>query len=54
MPVTWRLQKLPTPDEVSNLVNAGVLTVEEARFILLKDTGTVGKIAVTNNEGTNE
>lgn len=54
MPVTWRLQKLPTPLEVAALVEQEILTVEEARFILLKDTGKLGKLEVTTNEGTNE
>ena len=54
MPVTWRLQKLPTPLEVAALVEQGILTVEEARFMLLRDTGYLGKIEVKEKEGTNE
>lgn len=32
---TWRLAKLPTPDELVNLVNNKIITNEEAKEILL-------------------
>lgn len=33
----WRLGKLPTPEEVSNLVNDKIITKEEARDILFNE-----------------
>lgn len=47
MLVRWRLQTLPDAVGVAMLVEQGVLTVQEARFILLGETGQ-------NKEGTNE
>ena len=35
--LTWRLSKLPTPDEVRELVKDKILTQEEAREILFKE-----------------
>ena len=37
MLVKWRLQQLPTAEGVAMLVEQGVLTVAEARFILLRE-----------------
>lgn len=34
----WRLSKLPTPDEIMNLVSNKILTQEEAREILFSST----------------
>ena len=34
--LSWRLGKLPTPEEVSKLVNDKIITHEEAREILFK------------------
>ena len=34
----WRLRDLPSADGVAALVISGVLTIEEARFILLGET----------------
>lgn len=36
--IKWRLAKLPTPDELVSLVNAKLLTQEEAKEILLSHT----------------
>ncbi len=33
----WRLSKLPTPEEVTNLVNHKIITQEEARAILFSE-----------------
>lgn len=35
--LTWRLSKLPTPDEVRELVKDKIITQEEAREILLNE-----------------
>lgn len=45
--VKWRLQALPDAVGVAMLVEQGVLTVKEARFILLGET-------YNTEEGTNE
>lgn len=45
--VKWRLQVLPDANGVAYLVEVGVLSVKEARFILLGET-------YNNEEGTNE
>lgn len=37
--LNWRLQDLPTGDEVAQLVEQKVITVDEARDILFKDQG---------------
>ena len=39
MLVRWRLQTLPDAVGVAMLVEQGVLTVKEARFILLGESG---------------
>lgn len=36
--ILWRLRDLPSAEGVAMLVGQGVLTVEEARFILLGET----------------
>lgn len=36
--IMWRLRDLPTAEGVAMLVEQGVLTIEEARFILLGET----------------
>lgn len=36
--LNWRLAKLPTPDEVRELVKDKIISQEEARDILFKDT----------------
>jgi len=35
--LTWRLSQLPTPDELTRLVENNILTKEEAREVLFKD-----------------
>ena len=35
--LNWRLSKLPTPDEVRELVKDKIITQEEAREILFKE-----------------
>ena len=37
--LSWRLSKLPTPDEVRELVKDQIITQEEAREILFSDSG---------------
>lgn len=37
--IKWRLRDLPSAEGVAALVAVGVLTLEEARFILLGETG---------------
>lgn len=51
--IRWRLQTLPDAVGVAMLVEQGVLTVEEARFILLKDTGTNGKVEFSTDQKRN-
>jgi hypothetical protein len=34
--LTWRLSKLPTPSELTELVNAKIITPDEAKEILVK------------------
>jgi hypothetical protein len=36
--IAWRLKELPTGGEVAELVEAGVLTKDEAREIIIKET----------------
>lgn len=36
--IMWRLRDLPSAEGVAMLVEQGVLTVQEARFILLGET----------------
>lgn len=47
--VKWRLQVLPDAVGVAMLVEQGVLSIQEARFILLGET-----YSTENKEGTNE
>lgn len=35
--LTWRLAKLPTPDELSELIKTAIITKEEARNILFNE-----------------
>lgn len=37
--IKWRLRELPSAEGVAALIEAGALTIEEARFILLGETG---------------
>ena len=48
--LTWRLSKLPTPDEVRELVKDKIITQEEARDILFKSDEEIKEVEKQTKE----